>query len=732
MTSNAPAHPSADRSRQYLHSTLILNQLARTTERLDETDGINALQHIFGYDISPLACQDLWRCLRQGTLQSPALFLTDIPGFRADYDNRDRIIRIDRTFFSKATEHPDHHWELLSVLIHEFGHHLDNLLRQDFSRPSVGLETLSQDAEGEEGHRFSAWLISTCAPAQDQVTIATLHEEAHPAREYAVSWQQARQAIEEMLDGIDDRIDSQHLLPDREGFEAGSDDSQRHTHQNIEWVLSDHGFSRKEVDAVYFGNWLRDYSQVVDPKITRGVDMTKDFPAIVSRQAWTDIVDVLAAKKFIDLRMESPAEMKVTTERLGVYLPHEHLDNPLTVSPAFPDPKERDPDFEPWVLPGNPLTEIDPETSMKRYVSRSVTYLQQQMQQAMKHGRSLEGLRHYGAALHVLEDLFAHSNFAELSLIQRGHENVIPWTAAAASRHDLALVTGTFGGSDVIASLAAPLGKMLFSTTDLEFELTQPGYRSDRDKLMAILLSEHSNPQYLAVFNALLTVRDELIKLANGWGLDTLKFYRWLISTPAGIVLNAYNGAMRGVFSWLGDSIDDAQTVLGRDPNTDPSVEPSHSQLSKDHAEHPLHDLTAQLAREAVRRTTLAMVDHWNGHPNADPIAVATAFFCHPADTDWHHEIVRTWVDANPDQLERAQSRTELDRVHQKAVEELRKLHTQLEADSQRFLEQMFDRQHGEANEHLSLVEQAFLNAFSATPWGKALLELITPSTPKT
>lgn len=508
-------------------------------------------------------------------------------------------------------------------------------------------------------------------------------------------------------------------------FEAGSEDAHGHTHQSIEWVLEELGFHQGERLATYFGNWLRDYSQVIDPKLVRAPDMPKEFPAVLSRKAWTDLVDILSVKKFQELRQDYPREMTVTPTKLGVYVPAEHIDNPLAINPPFPDPRERDPDFQPWVLADNPMLEADHDTSMKRYISNAVDYMTQELHVAMRGPRSLKGLRSFGAALHVVEDLFAHSNFAELALIKSGHTEVLPWTTPTTVKHELPLVTGTFGGSDIIASLAAPLGRILYSTKELEFELTQVEYRSDRDKVMLILLSEHPDQDYYRAFTSLLSARDQLVTLAKKAGIDTVRFYRWLIASPAGILLNAYNTAAQSVLTWIGNSVDDAQLALGSDPNTDPDVEPSHSQLSKDHAEHPLHDLASRLAIEAVRRVGLAMVSYREGNADADPVAVATAFFCHPQDSEWQDEIVETWAAANPEKVKRAESKSDLDQVHNHAISELAQIQSQLIRDSENFLDYLFNSQDELPTGFQGYAEQAFMTLLSNTQWGQALLSLV-------
>ncbi|EPN28570.1 PhcA, partial [Pseudomonas syringae pv. actinidiae ICMP 19070] len=161
-------------------------------------------------------------------------------------------------------------------------------------------------------------------------------------------------------------------LPSPLRFEAGKGDEHTHTHGAIEAVLESAGFRHEEIRAIYFGNWLRDYSQLLDPKIVRATTMPKSFPDLLSRHALTRIVDVLAVKEFTDLMQIDRSRFVVTPERLGVYRPGEHIDNPKAINPKPASPKERDADFDDWVLPDDPALQVDHETSMKRYIQRSV------------------------------------------------------------------------------------------------------------------------------------------------------------------------------------------------------------------------------------------------------------------------------------------------------------------------------------------------------------------------
>lgn len=73
-------------------------------------------------------------------------------------------------------------------------------------------------------------------------------------------------------------------------------------------------FSKMDVKRVYFGNWLRDYSQAVDVGTVK----------MVSAEAIRILLWVLGFLSF----GYGTKEFEVTTERLGCYRPEEHIDNP--------------------------------------------------------------------------------------------------------------------------------------------------------------------------------------------------------------------------------------------------------------------------------------------------------------------------------------------------------------------------------------------------------------------
>ena len=108
-----------------------------------------------------------------------------------------------------------------------------------------------------------------------------------------------------------------------------------------------HKWSSMMIKRVYFGNWLRDYSQAVDVGTLKGV------------QAGTIrvLVWILGFMSF----GYATQEFEVTEERLGVYRPEEHIDNPKDYADNE-DARKYDPRLRP------PVQEIelavDPNTGL--------------------------------------------------------------------------------------------------------------------------------------------------------------------------------------------------------------------------------------------------------------------------------------------------------------------------------------------------------------------------------
>lgn len=214
------------------------------------------------------------------------------------------------------------------------------------------------------------------------------------------------------------------------------------------------------VRQIYFGNWLRDFSQLIDRKAIE----------LVPEPILRAVVAIFAHVQF----GYSTGEFEVTTARLGCYRPEEHIDNPDGYEGAGGAGPGYTQQLRLQVLPEE--LEVQKSTAMKNYIANqeftgvndtSMDFIEKQLVAAIACGRARdpEAYVHLGAALHTLEDFVAHSNWLELCLQMLGSEvtdmpggqamrQVFAFTGQAArvrTERGLCppLVTGTFGALDL-------------------------------------------------------------------------------------------------------------------------------------------------------------------------------------------------------------------------------------------------------------------------------------------
>ncbi|KAJ5347990.1 hypothetical protein MYU51_007923 [Penicillium brevicompactum] len=264
------------------------------------------------------------------------------------------------------------------------------------------------------------------------------------------------------------------ILPQVHAFGAGNIASisaiegKNWRHGDIEDVLKTlafihgHKWTSTMVKRVYFGNWLRDYSQAMD------VGTLKSLQAETIRV----LVWVLSFLSF----GYATGEFEVTSERLGVYRPEEHIDNPKDYADNE-DARQYDKRLRPPVR--NVELEIDQNTGMKNYIANergdwatSAAYIKFSLSRSIHYGRTYthggqskgkeedlcEALRCLGQGLHTLEDFAAHTNYVELALREMGMQNVFPHTGTNTQinlhgKRVFPLVTGTFGMVDFFHSV---------------------------------------------------------------------------------------------------------------------------------------------------------------------------------------------------------------------------------------------------------------------------------------
>ena len=244
--------------------------------------------------------------------------------------------------------------------------------------------------------------------------------------------------------------------------------------------------NRRLVKQIYFGNWLRDFSQLLD----------RTSLSLVPRPVLRALVAIFAFVQF----GYATGEFEVTDERLGFYRPEEHVDNPRGYDGSSAREASATSQGGGQVLqalseglrPPVQSTElaIDAKTGMKNYIANSIEvgainptsadYVEKQLIAAIACGRQgdEEAYIHLGAAMHTLEDFAAHSNYVELTLQMIGAEmkkqaNVTPalskvfayvggaakvGTARGAASP---ITTGTFGMLDLYQTLLGEIDDKL-------------------------------------------------------------------------------------------------------------------------------------------------------------------------------------------------------------------------------------------------------------------------------
>ncbi|KAM0343170.1 hypothetical protein ACHAPU_008763 [Fusarium lateritium] len=261
-------------------------------------------------------------------------------------------------------------------------------------------------------------------------------------------------------------------------------------------ALNGKKFNKINVSRVYFGNWLRDYSQAIDVGTVKSV----------SAEAIRLLLCVLGFMTF----GYGSGEFEVTAERLGCYRPEDHIDNPKDYADNV-DARDYDQRLRGPIDEERELS-VDPETGMKNYIANerarimtSARHVKKLFSGTIELGRKYndsrskadkyEALRLMGTGLHCLEDFFAHSNYCELALIELGERDVFPHVGRdtqieieGARGPVYPIVTGTFGGVDFLHSVTGEVSDKLTQNEIEELEGTlQQGANSDTSMLRDLL-----------------------------------------------------------------------------------------------------------------------------------------------------------------------------------------------------------------------------------------------------
>ncbi|QRV83280.1 heterokaryon incompatibility protein Het-C protein [Ceratobasidium sp. AG-Ba] len=389
-------------------------------------------------------------------------------------------------------------------------------------------------------------------------------------------------------------------------------------------------FTEMDLKRVYFGNWLRDYSQAMD------------ITALSHTTAET-IVTLVSVLGFLAFGFATE-EFEVTPNRLGVYLPVEPLYSPKGYAK---DHNNNARQFHSELRP--PVEEveleIDQNTGMKKYIATegqswdtSTAYVRRTLEACIQRGRLANGkegadmweaFRLLGTALHTIEDLLAHSNWVELGLLKMGHSQVFCHVGDNVKVNTPRgpappLTTGTFGAADFVHSLLGEATDHLSSTSvaDLSHKISEAktgtGYLVTQLRSLFDQISSLGGGDNQGAMNEGLKIQGKISKIALhsvpviGDIVDklfeALNMFVWFALGPIlNVIIQEATVALQEGSASIVNSEDQYEVF-----NNPYASDPSHSLLSKDHFDLVLNEPAGKIARVTVKHTVELVVQAWS------------------------------------------------------------------------------------------------------------------------
>jgi Putative peptidoglycan binding domain/Heterokaryon incompatibility protein Het-C len=383
------------------------------------------------------------------------------------------------------------------------------------------------------------------------------------------------------------------------------------------------GGDERVLRAIYFGNWQRDYSQFIPEWFG---ELGPRLGPFLGRVMF-DVLDVMAQSEF---------GQRLDPVRFGTYRWEEHIDNPrgfgLALDPAgYRTISRRRPVDEPNAHPD--LWRED-DRGILRYFQLSRDYAVGRLGAALASRRGLRGYEHLGAALHTVEDLFAHSNFAEIAILALGGR-AEPMTGTIAATGEpirdrlgrYRLTTGVFLRKDSISSIS----KLLLA--HVEGVPSMPAAAS----ITEVLVGRFLGPTAQALYRRLVPRHSP-----QPPGRLTQAVEERLLAPLRRAIADALHPALERYARQTGRERYQG-FVHGRPVVI---VETSHSLVAKDDTHRPYHPLARQLAGLAVAEIWHEIDRSWRAgmtdvHRTALPGLVAK-YINHPqADPSWWTPTVR-------------------------------------------------------------------------------------------
>jgi hypothetical protein len=137
-----PKSPCVDCSkfRRELESTYALDQLTLLAEQETQREFVLSMAAIFGNDIPTSTYLRLQEALCVKAIQNPRHLVVEYGVSSACYDDDNRTICIDKHIVDKAIKKEDASWRLLTILLNEFGEHINHILRHDLAEQQATAE----------------------------------------------------------------------------------------------------------------------------------------------------------------------------------------------------------------------------------------------------------------------------------------------------------------------------------------------------------------------------------------------------------------------------------------------------------------------------------------------------------------------------------------------------------------------------------------------------------------
>ncbi|KAE9368434.1 Het-C-domain-containing protein [Stipitochalara longipes BDJ] len=453
-------------------------------------------------------------------------------------------------------------------------------------------------------------------------------------------------------------------------------------------------FDKMNVARVYFGNWLRDYSQAIDVGTVK----------YVSAEAIRILLWILGFMTF----GYGTKEFEVTAERLGCYRPEDHIDNPKDYADNLDatqyDPRLRGPVNERVELA------IDPRTGLKNYIANenagimtSALHVRKLFGKSIQLGRSYarsknknelyEALRLMGTGLHCLEDYSAHSNYVELALIEMGERDVFPHVGRQTqiqlpgAQHPVyPCITGTFGGVDFLHSVMGEFDDKATQSEIQELEGTMQNNGQANPSILQGLLSSvpsglfggkdqagkvselqtnaaaaqmsqmHVSPRQPEAFTRqmqqvakeiypIIQWHDEIMQsiteaienipilpdLIENIENEINVFVFSLLAPFVVPIINQIKTELNTGSSEIIQSSKDKQLIVFHDEH---SSDPTHSMLSKDHFSNILNECAGKTASQVLKWVVPQLIQCWDDEridPDRTITRIINGVFHHPA-----------------------------------------------------------------------------------------------------